>query len=153
MKASELLEHLRALGVEPVLRANGRLIVKRAGTLPSYVLNTVAAHRSAVKAFLEGLEDRELEPIHEKRALLALGFVELPEVGILAHPRGDEYGTRVLLGLIDPQEIEAALEARVIEKERKTPVVTQVGPGHYTWIETGDRPWADPFPKLTRIDI
>jgi hypothetical protein len=105
MTTSALLDHVRGLGVDIALR-NRLVVVRNAKTLPAWLVQTVTAHRAALKALLDGGEDRDLTPVMGHRELRRLGFSQL-ETGTWCHPRGDAHGERILLGLIDPQEIAA----------------------------------------------
>jgi hypothetical protein len=159
MKASELLTHLRSLGVDAQLRGP-TFIVRNAKALPGWLLQTVTAHRAALKAFLQHDEDRDLQPIVAQHELRRFGFVQL-DTGAWSHPDGDERGNLILLGLIDPQVLDdeqARARDQLLHLGAKrvppTPVdvtdLREVQPGRYRWSEQGGQLYRDPFAKLKR---
>jgi hypothetical protein len=160
MRASELLAYLRDRGVEPQARG-GKLVLANVKSLPTWLLQGVSAHRVDLKAFVERGEDRELTPIVGQTELRRLGFIELPN-GKWSHPRGDEIGNRILLGLVDPKEIDPKntrtrdeLNARgansIPPRAERVMDLREVYPGRWRWSETEGHLHRDPFPKIQRL--
>jgi hypothetical protein len=160
MRASELLAYLCERGVKPG-KCGGKFVLANVKSLPSWMLHGVAAHRADLRAFIERGEDRELTPIVGQKELRRLGFIQLDN-GKWSHRRGDAMGDRILLGLVDPQDI-ADENARARDElialgvkplpPKAEPVMDlrEVYPGRWRWSETEGQLHIDPFPKMPRL--
>lgn len=162
MKASVLNHHLHELGVVLHVR-DRRLIVRNANTLPGWLLQAVTVHRDAIRRFLVDGEDAEITPEDTRRDLRTLGFIQIPETGTWCHPKGDEVGDLILVGLIDPVEIAEdreserreliGLGAKLTPKQGVITDLREIAPGHLRWSERADTVYPDPRPKLPREEL
>lgn len=161
MKASVLNHHLHELGVVLHVR-DRRLIVRNANTLPAWLLQAVTVHRDAIRTFLVDGEDAEITPEDTRRDLRTLGFIQIPETGTWCWPEGDEKGDLILLGLIDPDVLDAEHERarrdinappRTIDEAVPVDDLRQVYPGRHRWSERRDDITQDPFPRISREEL
>jgi len=145
MNCSQFVGHLNERGVRLLPRGD-RFVARGASTLTPWLKQSLAAHREEIAAFVLRGEDVELKPSRARSELRALGFVLIPEIKQWVHPRGDEVGDRILLGLIDPDEVEPAELPVIVASDLR-----EVYPGRYRWSETRDAITKDPFPRLPRV--
>ena len=107
--------------------------------------------------------DLDIKPTQTQHELIKLGFIQLAETGTWCHPKGDDVGDLILLGLVDPEHLDAENDAARRELiglgavlKPKEDVITdlrEVAPGHLRWSERADTVYADPRPKLPREDM
>jgi hypothetical protein len=161
MKASEFVQHLEERGITCAVRGvrGDRFVAKGASTLPAWTKQALTAHRNELTRFLVENVDQELKPKAARAELRRLGFVLVPEINEWLHPMGTEHGDAILLGLIDPAEVEREQEqaAKDINAPprplpRAVPVenLREVYPGRWRWSESEGVRYTDPFPRLNR---
>ena len=131
-----------------------RVFVFGRSTLPWDLRQAILAHRDALWVLLRKGQDAMLHVEKSYEDMTDLGFQKL-EHGKWAHPLGDDFGDRVLVGLIDPVPYVEAVRKEasalgVRPPEQTVEDLREVAPGQWRWVQRKGR-YRDPFPRVTRL--